>query len=85
MQVNILEAKTRLSSLVKAAREGEDVVIAHRGEPMVRLVPIEGGDAQPSTGRALLQWLRENPLPAHMRRSSEEIEGGIAAERDSWE
>jgi hypothetical protein len=52
---------------------------------MVRLVPIEGGDAQPSTGRALLQWLRENPLPAHMRRSSEEIEAGIAAERDSWE
>lgn len=84
MQVNILEAKTRLSSLIKAARDGEDIVIAHRGEPMVRLVPIEDGDARASTGSALLQWLRENPLPAHMRRSSKEIEARIAAERDSW-
>jgi prevent-host-death family protein len=85
MQVNILEAKTHLSSLIKAARDGEDVVIAHRGEPMVRLVPVEGADARPSTGGALLQWLRENPLPVHMRRSSEDIEADIAAERDSWE
>ncbi len=85
MQVNILEAKTHLSSLIKAARDGEEVVIAHRGEPMVRLVPVEGADPRQNIGSALLQWLRENPLPAHMRRSSEEIEAGIAAERDSWE
>ena len=39
-QVNMLEAKTRLSELVKAAQAGEDVVIANRGEPVVRLVPL---------------------------------------------
>jgi prevent-host-death family protein len=85
MQVNVLEAKTRLSSLIKAARDGEEVVIAHRGEPMVRLVPVEGADARPSTGGALLRWLSDHPLPAHMRRTPEEIEAGIAAERHSWE
>lgn len=41
MQVNILEAKTQLSRLVEAAMRGEDVVIANRGKPMVRLVKAE--------------------------------------------
>ena len=40
MKVNMLEAKNQLSRLVKEALEGEDVVIASNGEPMVRLVPV---------------------------------------------
>jgi prevent-host-death family protein len=40
MKVNMLEAKSQLSRLVKEALEGEEVVIASNGEPMVRLVPI---------------------------------------------
>lgn len=40
MKVNMLEAKSQLSRLVKEAIEGEDVVIASNGEPMVTLVPI---------------------------------------------
>lgn len=40
MKVNMLEAKSQLSRLVKKALEGEDVIIASDGEPMVRLVPI---------------------------------------------
>lgn len=39
-QVNIAEAKAKLSELVTAASEGEDVVIARSGRPMVRLVPV---------------------------------------------
>ena len=38
MQVNMLEAKTQLSKLVEAALRGEEVVIANRGKPVVRLV-----------------------------------------------
>lgn len=41
MQVNVLEAKTQLSKLVKAALEGEEVIIARNGEPMVKLVPMK--------------------------------------------
>ena len=41
MQVNMLEAKTQLSKLVEAALRGEDVVIANRGKPVVRLVKAE--------------------------------------------
>jgi prevent-host-death family protein len=39
-QVNIYEAKTRLSQLVEAAAAGDEVVIAKAGRPMVRLVPV---------------------------------------------
>ncbi|MCP9886696.1 type II toxin-antitoxin system prevent-host-death family antitoxin [Cyanobium sp. ATX 6A2] len=39
MQVNMLEAKSQLSRLVKAAVAGEEVIIASHGEPQVRLVP----------------------------------------------
>jgi prevent-host-death family protein len=40
MQVNMHEAKTRLSELVSAAESGEEVVIARDGAPAVRLVPV---------------------------------------------
>ena len=39
--VNMHQAKTSLSRLVKRALAGEDVVIARNGEPLVRLVPIQ--------------------------------------------
>ena len=41
MQVNILEAKNRLSELVKAAASGEEVIIANRGKPVAKLVRAE--------------------------------------------
>ena len=40
VQVNIGEAKTRLSELVAAALRGEDVVLQRSGEPKVRLVAL---------------------------------------------
>lgn len=43
MQVNIYEAKTRLSELVEQARQGETVVIAKSGTPMAKLVPLNHG------------------------------------------
>ncbi|MGF6996686.1 type II toxin-antitoxin system Phd/YefM family antitoxin [Paraburkholderia sp. GAS32] len=40
--VNIHEAKSQLSRLIEAVVNGEDVVIAKAGTPVVRLVPVEG-------------------------------------------
>ena len=37
-QFNVHQAKTRLSQLLAQAEAGEEVVIARRGEPVVRLV-----------------------------------------------
>ena len=49
MQVNVLEAKSQLSKLVKAALEGEEVIVARNGEPMVQA----GSDEQATQAR----WL----------------------------
>jgi prevent-host-death family protein len=38
--VNMHEAKSSLSRLVERALAGEEVVIARKGEPLVRLVPV---------------------------------------------
>lgn len=40
MQVNIYEAKTRLSELVEQAHAGQTVIIAKGGTPMAKLVPL---------------------------------------------
>ena len=37
IQVNITEAKAKLSELIKRAERGEEVVIARRGKPIVTL------------------------------------------------
>jgi prevent-host-death family protein len=38
--VNVHEAKTHLSRLLKRVAAGEDVVIAKAGRPVARLVPV---------------------------------------------
>ena len=37
--VNVAEAKAKLSELLEAALRGEEVIIAKRGKPLVRLTP----------------------------------------------
>jgi len=38
--VNMHQAKSSLSRLVQRALEGEEIVIARNGEPLVKLVPV---------------------------------------------
>lgn len=88
MQVNILEAKNRLSQLIKSVQAGEEVVIANRGEPVARLVPAHSAlKSRQRVGSAetILGWIRSHPLPAYARRSVEEIDAAIRDERESWE
>ena len=83
MQVNILEAKNRLSQLIKSAQAGEEVVIANRGTPMVRLVPAGYKPEPPATH--ILDWLATHPLPSHARRSGEQIDAALHDERAAWD
>ena len=41
VQVNIAEAKAKLSALLDRALAGEEIVIARAGKPLARLVPME--------------------------------------------
>ena len=47
MQVNVHEAKTRLSQLLELVEEGETIVIARRGQPVAELVPARQRTAFP--------------------------------------
>ena len=50
MQVDIHEAKTHLSKLVRYALEGEEVVIARGNRALVRLEVLPGAREQPRLG-----------------------------------
>ena len=50
--VNIHEAKTDLSKLIAAVESGDEVVIARRGKPVVKLVKYERRERPP------LGWLK---------------------------
>ena len=68
MQVNIHEAKTHLSRLIKRALAGEEVIIAKRRKPLVRLEVIANEDEEPRLGavRGLVRRMDDDfddPLP----------------------
>ncbi len=64
MQVNVHEAKTHLSRLIRLALEGEEVIIANRRRPVVRLVAIPGSADTPRLGT----------VPGLIRRMDEEFD-----------
>jgi len=67
------EAKTELSRLVERALQGEEVLIARAGVPVVRLVPVVAGR------RRLGQWAGRVHL-------SEDFDAPLdPAEVDAWE
>ena len=41
MEVNVKEARAKLSTLLNKAEKGEDVVILRRGKQIVRLVAVD--------------------------------------------
>lgn len=87
MRINILEAKNRLSELIRAARAGDEVIIANRGKPVAKLVALNEADhsAPRGSGSAILDWLDQNPTPEAIRRSATQIDSAIEEERESWD
>ncbi|MEQ1735091.1 MAG: type II toxin-antitoxin system prevent-host-death family antitoxin [Rhodoglobus sp.] len=80
--VNILDARNQLSQLIAAAARGEDVVIAKRGRPVVRIVPIQDSE---HSGAELVAWLEAHPLPTGAARTPDELDEQIAQEREAWD
>lgn len=52
MLVNIHEAKTNLSRLLKKVEEGHEVIIARAGNPVARLVPYNANPLKRFPGSA---------------------------------
>jgi len=70
--VNIHEAKTHFSKLVKRAHNGEEIIVAKAGKPYARLVPLEQREERhPGLATGCVTDAFFEPLPA--------------GELDSWE
>jgi prevent-host-death family protein len=54
MQMNVADAKAKLSELVAAAERGEEVIIARGGHPVVRLVPAHSRSVRLGTLKGLV-------------------------------
>ena len=52
IQVNIHEAKTHLSKLIKKVMNGEDIIIAKSNIPVVKIIPIKGSKPKRKLGTA---------------------------------
>ena len=85
MQLNTLEAKNRLSELIRLAQSGDEVVIANRGVPVARLLPVETPGAGLGHAQDILDWLDRHPLPPHARRSADDIDKGLGTEPLGWD
>ena len=74
--VNIHEAKSRLSELLRRVAAGEEVVIARAGKPVARLLPFDTPPAPrvPGTAKGLISIGDDfdEPLPEGVL---EEFEG----------
>ena len=56
-KIGAFEAKNRLSELLDAAENGEEVIITKHGRPVAKLVPIEPFDRDKA--RAAAEWLND--------------------------
>jgi len=56
-KIGAFEAKNRLSELLDAAENGEEVVITKHGRPVAKLVPVESFDRE--RARAAAEWLKD--------------------------
>ena len=45
MEVNVKEARSKISALLDRAQQGEQITITRRGQRIARLVPIAGSQA----------------------------------------
>lgn len=85
---NTLEARNNLSKLIDAVLDGEEVVIARRGKPVVRLQKVAAeNDVEEVPGNPawIAQWFKENPINPEWAMTSEEIDAHIAEEDAAWD
>ncbi len=73
--VNIHDAKTHLSAILKRVSSGEDVLIAKAGKPITRISPIPASSTkrQPGSakGKIVMTQNFKEPLPEKLLREFE--------------
>jgi prevent-host-death family protein len=67
--VNIGDLKARLSAHIKLVREGQEVIVCDRNEPVARIVPVNLDDQSAQTKKLVARGVLVPPLK---KRSSSE-------------
>jgi prevent-host-death family protein len=74
--VNVHEAKTRFSKLLKRVQLGEEIVIAKAGKPVARLIPFAPTALvrKPGTAKGMITMSDDfdAPLPEDLQRAFED-------------
>jgi prevent-host-death family protein len=67
LQVNIYEAKSKLSKLINQVIAGEEIIVAKSGKPVAKIVPLEKPiqDRKPGSakGKIIISDDFDSPLP----------------------
>lgn len=73
--VNIHEAKTHLSAILKRVESGEEILIAKSGHPIARISPLSpvSGKRQPGSakGKLVVSKTFMDPLPGDLLKEFE--------------
>lgn len=79
--VNMLQAKSSLSRLVKAIEQGEarEIVIARNGRPAARLVPIETALSENRIGVAKGLFVVPDSIDAHNNEVAQLFRGEMSS------
>jgi prevent-host-death family protein len=73
IKVNMHEAKSNFSKLVELALQGEEVIVARNGKPLVKLVPLEDSAGLRPTGLHRRKLSEEEAAEAMHPLSEEEL------------
>ncbi|MGH7814572.1 MAG: type II toxin-antitoxin system Phd/YefM family antitoxin [Candidatus Binataceae bacterium] len=71
--VNVHEAKTNFSKLLRRVRGGEEIIIAYAGRPVARMAPLatQRPDRKPGSAKGLIRIADDfdAPLPQKLQRA----------------
>lgn len=68
-EVQLRDAKARLSALVEAAERGEPTTITKHGKPAAMIVPVEDAEKlYPREKKSFAEWLTSMPYPMEFER-----------------
>jgi prevent-host-death family protein len=75
-QVGMFEAKTHFSELAKRVQAGEEIIVTNRGEPVLKMVPVEA-PYDPEEARQAVQRIRERARRINLNWTPDEIKAAI--------
>jgi len=78
MQVNMFDAKSRLSQLVQAVLDGEEVILARNGEPVARITRYRPavGSRKPGALRSVIRMSRDWDSAGTNRQTTAQLSTG---------